>query len=173
MPKRIENIREMLLDETRRQVENEGYSAVTVRSVAGACGLGIGTVYNYFSSKDMMIATFVLEDWNQCLNHMRAFTSSDCNEQLRSVYICLQRFLEEHETLFRDSGAEKSYASAFFQRHASLREQLAGIILPICQCVQVENQGFLAEFIAESLLTWSVAGKPYAELEPVLGKLLK
>ncbi len=173
MPKKIENIREMLLNETRQQIEQAGYSAVTIRSVAGACGLGVGTVYNYFSSKDSMIATFMLEDWKQCLDEMHTLVSSGENEQLQGVYICLQRFLEEHRMLFQDSGAEKSYASAFFQRHASLREQLAGIILPVCQGAQVQDYNFLAEFIAEALLTWSVAGKQYTELAPVLKRLLK
>ena len=33
----------------------------TVRSVAAGCGVAVGTVYNYFSSKDMLIAAFMLE----------------------------------------------------------------------------------------------------------------
>ena len=46
MPKIIENVREQLLTEAKRQIAENGYSATTIRSVAGACGLGIGTVYN-------------------------------------------------------------------------------------------------------------------------------
>ena len=56
MPKIIENVREMLLHEARRQAEAYGYSSVTVRSVAKECGIGTGTVYNYFPSKDMLSA---------------------------------------------------------------------------------------------------------------------
>ena len=55
MPKIIENIREKLLEEAKRQVMEQGYSAMTIRSVASACGVGVGTVYNYFSSKDIDI----------------------------------------------------------------------------------------------------------------------
>ena len=68
MPKIIENIRQNLLEEARRQVLQEGYSALTVRSVAAACGISVGTVYNYFPSKDMLIASFMLEDWQLCLD---------------------------------------------------------------------------------------------------------
>ena len=67
MPKIIENIREKLLEEAKRQVMEQGYSAMTIRSVASACGVGVGTVYNYFSSKDMLVASFMLEDWMKCL----------------------------------------------------------------------------------------------------------
>ena len=56
MPKIIENLREQLLSEAKKQVKERGYAATTVRSVAKACGLGTGTVYNYFKSKDMLIA---------------------------------------------------------------------------------------------------------------------
>lgn len=67
MPKIIENIREKLLEEAKIQVQKQGYSAMTIRSVASACGVGTGTVYNYFSSKDMLVASFLLEDWRLCI----------------------------------------------------------------------------------------------------------
>ena len=56
MPKIIENVREQLLAEAKKQVFEHGYADTTIRSVARACGLGVGTVYNYFSSKEMLIA---------------------------------------------------------------------------------------------------------------------
>ena len=48
MPKIIKNLESKLLEEARRQILEFGYGAVTVRSVAAACGVGVGTVYNYF-----------------------------------------------------------------------------------------------------------------------------
>ncbi len=48
MPKIIENLRERLLAEAKRQVMESGYANTTVRSIAKACGVGTGTVYNYF-----------------------------------------------------------------------------------------------------------------------------
>ena len=51
MPKIIENVREQLLAETKRQIAENGYEKTTVRSVAGACDIGVGTVYNKFSQK--------------------------------------------------------------------------------------------------------------------------
>ena len=63
MPKIIENIREALLVEAKRQIAERGYQNTTIRSVAKECGVAVGTVYNYFKSKDMLIASFILEDW--------------------------------------------------------------------------------------------------------------
>ena len=63
MPKIIENLPEKLAEEARRQITESGYSAMTIRSVAKACGVGVGTVYNYYPSKDALVAQFMLEDW--------------------------------------------------------------------------------------------------------------
>ena len=71
MPKIIENVREQLLCEAKRQIEKNGYAKTTVRSVALSCGIGVGTVYNYFKSKDMLIASFMAEDWLSCLEKMK------------------------------------------------------------------------------------------------------
>lgn len=167
MPKRIENIREMLLLEARRQAEENGYGAVTVRSVAGACGLGTGTVYNYFSSKDMLIATFILEDWEKSLSEMRG--SALCGiEKIELVFSLLARFSSEHSYIFSDSTAEKSFADSFFKWHPHLRMQISEIILPECK-----GDKLLSEFLAEAIVTWSCEGKKFSELSAIIIKLLK
>ena len=58
MPKLLENIRTQLLAEAQKQVAERGYAKTTIRSVADACGIAAGTVYNYFSSKEMLVASF-------------------------------------------------------------------------------------------------------------------
>ena len=45
MPKIIENVRGQLLAEARRQVAQHGYADTTIRSVAGACGLGAESLF--------------------------------------------------------------------------------------------------------------------------------
>ena len=44
MPKKIINLESRLVEEARKQIEEVGYSAMTIRSVAKACGVGVGTV---------------------------------------------------------------------------------------------------------------------------------
>ena len=77
MPKIIENVRQTLLEEAKRQIKENGYAKTTIRSVAGACNVGVGTVYNYFESKDMLIATFMLEDWMECLREMKSYSTDN------------------------------------------------------------------------------------------------
>ena len=170
MPKIIENVREQLLAVAKKQIEERGYANTTIRSVAGECGLAVGTVYNYFKSKDMLIATFVVEDWNSYLSDIRKARLSDPEATLRTIYNTLIDFSEQHASLFRDPDAAKVYTAVFSERHKTLRSQIAEIISPLCP----EGNGeFTAEFVAESLLTWTVAGKDFDSIFNVLKKILK
>ena len=181
MPKILESVREQLLETARRQIETRGYAGTTVRSVATACGIAIGTVYNYFPSKDMLIASVVAEDWYACLAAMRGETATtlggkaeacsdeEAEETLRRVYESLAAFAKRYEPLFSDKDAEKSYFSSLHERHAQLRGQLAERILPLCRG---EDPDFTARFLAEALLTWTVAGVPFERFYAVARKLL-
>ncbi len=170
MPKIIENVRGKLLEETQKQIVEHGYAATTVRSVASACGLGVGTVYNYFPSKDMLIANFMLEDWQVCLSEMREGSEEGV---LFRIYSALKRYMERHQALFRDKDALKAFTAVFMERHKQLRESISEVLLPICEKSSVEDKKFLAEFIAESLLTWTVADKSFEEISSILIKLIK
>lgn len=170
MPKIIENIREKLLQEAKRQVSEDGYSALTIRSVASACNIGVGTVYNYFPSKDILVASFMLEDWQQCLDEIE--TVSKDNEEpevvLRCIFNELKDFAQKYRVLFQDENARESFAGAFQLRHKQLRGQLAAPIRKFCQSQTKVSAEFLAEFVAESMLTWTMTEYSYEEMKEVL-----
>lgn len=170
MPKIIENVREQLLIVAKKQIEERGYANTTIRSVAGECGLAVGTVYNYFKSKDMLIATFVVEDWNLYLSEIRGADISDPRKTIQNIYNALIHFSEKHKALFSDPEAAKVYASVFSERHKTLRSQISEIIFPLCPA---ENGEFTAEFVAESLLTWTISGKNFDSIFNILEKILK
>ena len=173
MPKIIENVREQLLEEAKKQVAENGYGKTTIRSVAQACGIGVGTVYNYFDSKDMLIASFMVEDWKQFLECIDSDASEDTKEILKNVVAGLSDFMQKYRVLFSDPDAVKVYADVFSVRHQLIREQLAKKIKPICMNASVEDKDFLAEWIAESLLTWTAVGKEFKEQYKIISQLIK
>ena len=168
MPKIIENLRQRLVEEARRQVNECGYTAMTIRSVAAGCGVGIGTVYNYFSSKDALVASFMLEDWQKSIQLIRA--ASEESRSATTVFHCicrqLQEFTEQYQAIFADESAVGSFSGSPSPYHSLLRAQLAAPLRKFCP------DDFTAEFIAEALLTWTVAGRGIYEIEPLLNKLL-
>ena len=170
MPKIIENVREQLLAVAKKQIGERGYANTTIRSVAGECGLAVGTVYNYFKSKDMLIASFVVEDWNRYLSELHKSDLADPRTALRTIYDTLICFSEQHNPLFSDPDAAKVFSAVFTERHKTLRSQISELILPLCGN---DDTGFTAEFVAESLLSWTVAGKDFDSIFNILIKILK
>ncbi|MBQ2767428.1 MAG: TetR/AcrR family transcriptional regulator [Clostridia bacterium] len=173
MPKILENVREQLLAEAARQVIEYGYAQTTMRSVAAACSLGVGTVYNYFPSKDMLIASCMLEDWQCCLQLMGQAPCGDTKAFLYGIYSAIRHFSQKYAKLFSDADAAKVFSSVAGERHIQLRDQLAQIILPICDNSPIPNKAFLASFIAEEMLRWIMEGTDFEEISPVFLQLLK
>lgn len=168
MPKIIENLESRLLEEARRQIEESGYGALTIRSVARSCGVGVGTVYNYFPSKDALVAAYMLQDWKDCVCAVERFSrdSDSAEPVVHCIYEQLQQFALRHRKLFQDAAAAVGFSGSFGQYHSLLRQQLAAPLEKFCR------ETFAAEFIAEALLTWTMAGKPFDEIYGMIGKLL-
>lgn len=173
MPKIIPNIREQLLDEAKKQIAEQGYGKTTIRSVANACNLGVGTVYNYFKSKDMLVATFMAEDWKQCFTRAKNHSSDNPKIVLQNIYNALIDFMSRYQPLFHDKDAEKVFAACFTEKHKQLRDQLVELIIPICKQSSASDKRFLAEFLAESLLTWTVAGTSFDKQYAIVCKIIK
>jgi len=167
MPKIIENPESRLIEEAKKQIEESGYGAMTIRSVAKACGVGVGTVYNYFSSKEELVATHLLEDWKQCITAIRAV--STYSDFPRPVALCIYdqliSFAQRHLAIFRDEAAAASFAGSFGKYHGMLRAQLSQPLRKFC------SSDFAADFLAEALLTWTMAGKTFDEIYGMMEKL--
>lgn len=55
--------KEEILKASRELIQREGWSAVNIRSVAAACGVSVGSIYNYFDSKAALISATVESVW--------------------------------------------------------------------------------------------------------------
>ena len=167
MPKIIENLDQRLMEEARRQIRESGYGAMTIRSVAAACGVGVGTVYNYYPSKEALAAAFILADWKVCYADILACAESAKGREpvLWAIYENLNRFITAHTAVFQDESAAAVFTGSFGQYHGLLRSQLAQPLRRFCR------DDFTAEFIAEAMLTWTVAGKSFDALSKVLQRI--
>ena len=55
--------KEEILKASRELIRREGWSSVNIRSVASACGVSVGSIYNYFDSKAHLIGEAVESIW--------------------------------------------------------------------------------------------------------------
>ena len=55
--------KEEILETSRELIRTQGWSAVSIRSVAAACGVSVGSIYNYFDSKADLVGATVESVW--------------------------------------------------------------------------------------------------------------
>ena len=173
MPKIIENLREQIITEARKQLFSQGYGGTTIRSVASACGIGVGTVYNYFPSKDILISSFMLEDWHECTDAIAALDPGDFDRFFSGISAALSAFVTKYDFLFKDKDAASTFASTFSERHVQLRNQLASAIAPAIKAPPdaYSNPEFLPNYIAESIILWVMSGTIIEDQLAILRKL--
>lgn len=174
MPKIISELQASILKEAKRQALTLGYSRMTIRSVARECGVAVGTIYNYFPSKELMTASFLLSDWLVCLGRMQTGCEGAApREALLCVYEELRAYTERYAVIFSDTAASKSSAGSFGVHHVELRSQLAELLREVCERHGAVKSGFLPDFVASSLLEWTVAGRSFEEIYEILCALFE
>ena len=57
--------KEEILKISRDMIQQQGWSAVNIRSVAAACGVSVGSIYNYFDSKAELMGAVVESVWHE------------------------------------------------------------------------------------------------------------
>ena len=55
--------KEEILKTSRELIQQHGWSAVNIRSVAAACGVSVGSIYNYYDSKAALVGATVESVW--------------------------------------------------------------------------------------------------------------
>ena len=115
------------------------------------------------------MASVLLQRWEQAVAVIEetARGGREPEELVRCIYSQLCAFMDQYRVLFQDEGAVAVFTASFARYHALLRSQLARPLQTCC-----END-FEAEFIAEALLTWTVAGEGFDEIYAVIRKILK
>ena len=173
MPKIIENARGLLIKEAKNQIETNGYDSVTIRSIARGCQIGLGTFYNYFKSKDMLIATYLLEDWGERLERINAQAEeeNDPMELIKTVNYELSEFMKKNASVFTAEGAIKAFRGLKKNYHNLLTQQISAPLSKVCERNGYENPEFLSQFATEAILTWTIARKSFDEIAPVMSKL--
>ena len=98
MPKIIPELREKMLSCARAHLmEDDGHDFST-RQLASECGIAAGTVYNYFSTKEEILACIMLEDWKVCLKKMQE--EAEHTEDIRCGFAMIEQQLRAFSAPF-------------------------------------------------------------------------
>ena len=173
MPKHIENIREDLLSEARRQMLDGGYDSVTIRSVDSSCDIAVGTVYNYFESKEYLVACVMLEDWNDMiLATGEKIRGKSPSEGIRKLYKMISDFSKRYGDVwsqYKTSPGHHAVGNTDYRRKIELqvRDLISGLFDP------GDLDKGLCIFLARILLRFASDGRTrYSDISPYIEKLI-
>lgn len=66
------DIRQLILETTRKMLVEYGYYAVSMRKIANLAGCGLGTIYLYFENKDVLFHTLIDEGFEKMYEQIQA-----------------------------------------------------------------------------------------------------
>lgn len=157
MPKIIDGARERILDAARETLASDGYRALSMRALARRVGVAPGTLYNYFPSKDDIVATLALADWSETIERMGDAARQAMSLEGGLAALCdeMCRFTARYRPTWEqyESGAAASYLSRY---HRTLREQVAGPVTAVLARAGRDDLLETVDVLAEALLACAV-----------------
>ncbi|SHK48443.1 transcriptional regulator, TetR family [Clostridium cavendishii DSM 21758] len=102
MPKIIPNLKETIILQGRKTLLENGYKGFNIREIAKCCGIGIGTLYNYFANKDELIIEILNDDWNSIIKFSNNQIERDVplRTKIKDLYIRIDSFLSNYMDAF-------------------------------------------------------------------------
>jgi len=175
MPKIIPQLRKRLVEAARAQLLGDESHDVTIRRVARDCGTAVGTVYNYFPSKEALLTAVMLEDWQACLEAMSrdALAMDAPLEALRAVTAALRRFTGRYAPTWRNYAAAKGSVGELGLRH---RQVIEAISVPVEQTLRLFDacaDPHLPEVLSELVLLASRTDDGFDRVAYALSKILQ
>lgn len=161
MPKKIENLKDMILQDARIILKKQGYEQLTIRKVANDCHIAVGTVYNYFPSKEMLAAYVMLEDWQKTLAQIKekCQATEELTQAVQYIYEGVFSFASQYRSSWQGYAFTGTETMAFHKRHVLLIRQIAECVEPFTKDLQASLSPEFSLFVAENILA-CVNGSP-------------
>ncbi|MBR6322701.1 MAG: helix-turn-helix transcriptional regulator [Lachnospiraceae bacterium] len=172
MPKIIPELREKILSCARKHIVEDENHDFSTRLLASECGVAAGTIFNYFSTKEELLASVILEDWTACLKEMteEAERAKSTEEGLLMIEGKLRAFSRPFLAVWQGY----SRPVPIRKYHARLVKQLSEPIEIVLQKTQKSCSETELQVISEMLLSCSQREEGLiARLIPVMEKILQ
>ena len=172
MPKIIPELKNRFIEAAKRRLLES--NDVTIRQVAQDCDTAVGTVYNYFPSKEALLAEVMTEDWRLCCEHMHqhAAMAEGPLEALRATTMALRGFTAKYAALWRSYANARDSMEALNGRHRMIVAEIAAAAAETIERFDVRGDAYLAEVLAELILYASRTEDGFDRIAGVLEKIL-
>lgn len=181
MPKNLINVKEDILSVTKELIKQTGYSDLSIRKIAAACGVATGTVYNYYSSKTEIIAEILLNEWNLMLRKIDLNTKSVSTalEKLEIMYNEINFFMTNvHGVWFQTYPLNSETTmdiTRIKEKRKFLRNQLSVKIYSFIRSEKSQNDEVLniCDIISNILISYANDSTEFSKIKSSLSALVE
>lgn len=130
------------------------YEKLTMRLIAGKFDISVGTLYNCFESKEILVAKIVLEDWMKITDEVEKSIESfgSCIEGLQFLFERIREFNDTHIGIFNGFPTPVNLNG---ERHEMLIAQISALIRKMLARFGLLAEPDPSDFLAENLLAAS------------------
>lgn len=171
--------RDEILEASRLMLQEKGWSAIHMRSVAVRCGVSVGSLYNYFPSKTELVAATVESVWQELFHVPEDLTGEErfckviqwLHDSIQEGNRRYQGFLTLHAMGFTTGEGKVEGRRMMERAQGQLRESLCRVLWEDKQVNQsvfdsrLTTEGFV-ELVFSMLITALLRGEE--DCEPLL-----
>lgn len=179
MPKILENVAEDILRVSRDLILKEGYSNVSIRKIASACGVSTGTIYNYYKSKDEILVSIIKDEWNTIIKKVDIIikNNTDYIYSLKKIYLEVQYFMNVVHFISLNNLTTSLSPDKFLELKQSKKQYRNQLSEKICQCLKDLNipkeNDLVYNLLVDMFFTYSRdESVTFDDLIPYINKLL-
>ena len=162
MPKIIMHLQEQIIMQAEKLLVQEGPEKISIRSVAKACGIAIGTIYNYYPTKDALIADLIIHRWTKSKDDIYKSLDGafDVGSGLDIIFKGIKDFSIENRNIWKATAVSKQYSESYPKFHLKLSEEVSSLVSYLLIKFPKEKeklylkigQGSAEAFIAENII---------------------
>lgn len=81
-----------ILNTCLKMIQEVGWDKINIRSVAAACGVSVGSIYNYFSNKSELNTAIVESVWKEIFGFPQSMANlKTIGQCIEWIYACMQK----------------------------------------------------------------------------------
>lgn len=138
--------KEAILKVSCQIIAEQGWTAVSIRNVAEKCGVSVGSIYNYFSSKADLVAQTIESVWRDIFHlYEHAGDFDDFIKCIRWIFESAEKGGEKYPGFFSLHSmsflsGEKSHGRKLMER--SRKHMKAGLLSALNKDINVRSDAF-------------------------------
>lgn len=170
MAKIIENLYLKIQEVGKEILLEDGYNQMTLRLVASRCNIATGTIYNYFKSKDALVATIMFKDWQELLDKTgpKVENSKKAIDGLELIFNMIKDYTAIYQKAWIDYGGS---LISLKDRHSILIKQISDMINLVFNRFEIDVSS--ANFISEILLYGAIREDvSFNDIKPFILKIM-